>query len=330
MKKLSTFTRIMVWCGGVLLVPVLQAGTMSQSPGLNTPKSSKIKDILTYGSPEILYNYTDFNFNSLSGRNVLRYHGHANFYGIGENFLKLSPKLFAGIYFFKTDIKTYAQNLLNPRPLKNFNQSVHNNMLYGHIISPLHPRFFLDIGAGYAQSQFSTDLKFNTGNISPVYGFARTNGHNWLAKVTGIYHRSWEKTVFRADVGFLLSQSTSDYYRYQFAQNILSSPVQSLLNHSDWTYENIEMGYAVTPHIMPILTAGLVQVVHSSNNHPLVSGTINGSLPQLSMDQGGFRVGGGVTLGYRNWNLRIEEKYYNSRNVYTNYQTLFILKLKMS
>ncbi len=281
-------------------------------------------------TPEFLYSYTDFNFNSNSGENFNKYNGHSNLYSAGVDHLSLTNTMLMGIYYFGIDTVVKSQWFINPGFVTDSSQSLHNNTLFVHILKNVTPNFFTDVAGGYGYNKVSTITQINISS-EPLIGQANNNNNNWFASIDAIYRTTWKKFLVRTDMGVLYSEIDSPRYNYFFPALNKFQTIQPLVNKATLILENAELGYFINSKLMPFISGGLIQVAAFSNNRPLVNpvNEINGSLPQLNMNKNGFRVSGGLVYVYKNVSLRIEEKYYNASKTFHSNQTLAALTYQL-
>ena len=128
----------------------------------------------------------------------------------------------------------------------------------------------------------------------------------------------------------MYSQINAGSYPLIFQPTLPSQIVPALTTKATFLFENAELGYKVTTEMMPFINAGLIQVVQYSNSRPIIANPINGSLPQLNMNQNGFRLGGGVSFNHKQFTLRLEQKYYNAGGTFTSNQTFVGLEYQFS
>ncbi|KTC90812.1 autotransporter domain-containing protein [Fluoribacter dumoffii] len=301
----------------------LNANTLAKDDTETPPKNVFFKNI----TPEFLYGYTDFKFDSTSGANFNRYNGHSNLYSAGADHIALGQTTMLGIYYFGVDTELTSQFLLNPGFVTTSDQTIHNNTIFAHVFQIFTPEIYGDLSAGYGFNKFHTTTDIAS-DPTPLVAQANNNNDNWFFSMNAIYRKAWKQLQVRANVGVLYSQIDTGEYNYFFPTTDVFQVVEPLTNKATLILENIELGYYIKPKVMPFLSAGLIQVAQFSNSRPLLdpASVINGSLPQLNMDQSGFRVGGGIAFTYKNATVRVEEKYYNAGGVFQSYQTLAALE----
>ena len=333
MKLRSVILSIFLVCNGQMIYADAlsrtrndMAQTTSERPGL----SGFFQKI----TPEMLYGYTDFNFKSTSGANLNRFNGHSNLYSAGADHLSLSSSIMAGIYYFRIDTALASKYAFSPIPTTSSEQTIKNSTIFGHILKLFTPQIYVDVAGGYGYNQlntYSTILPSDL-NPEPLFAHARNNSDNWFVSVNGIYRKTWQKFLLRANFGVLYSEIDTPHYYYLFPTQGMSQRVERLTSKATLLLENVEVGYFIKPKLMPFINGGLIQVVDFSNSRPIVSPTsiINGSLPQLNMDKNGFRLGAGVSYTYKNVTMRVEEKYYNAGSTFRSYQTLAALEYQFS
>ncbi|MCW8397533.1 autotransporter outer membrane beta-barrel domain-containing protein [Legionella sp. PATHC038] len=302
----------------------LNANTLSKDGTTNQAKSSEFLRKIT---PEFLYGYTDFNFDSTSGTNFNRYNGHSNLYSAGADHVSLGQTMMVGVYYFGIDTELTSQFLLTPGSVTTSEQTIHNNTIFGHLFKIFTPEIYADLGGGYGFNKFITLTEIAT-EPAPLIAQATNNNNNWFISFNGIYRKTWKQFLMRANAGVLYSQIDTGRYNYFFPATDTFQVIEPLTNKATLILENIELGYYIKPTVMPFLSGGLIQVAQFSNSRLLINpaSVINGSLPQLNMDKSGFRVGGGIAITYKNATIRVEEKYYNAGGVFQSYQTLAALE----
>ncbi|VEB35071.1 autotransporter domain-containing protein [Legionella cherrii] len=302
----------------------LNASTLSKDGTSNQLNSSEFLRKIT---PEFLYGYTDFNFDSTSGTNFNRYNGHSNLYSAGADHVSLGQTMMVGVYYFGIDTELSSQFLLTPGSVTTSEQTIHNNTIFGHLFKIFTPEIYADLGGGYGFNKFITFTEIATEPV-PLIAQATNNNNNWFISFNGIYRKIWKKFLMRANAGVLYSQIDTGRYNYFFPATDTFQVIEPLTNKATLILENIELGYYIKPTVMPFLSGGLIQVAQFSNSRALINpaSVINGSLPQLNMDKSGFRVGGGIAITYKNATIRVEEKYYNASGVFQSYQTLAALE----
>ena len=282
-------------------------------------------------NPEFLYSYIDFNFDSTTGGNFNRFQGHSNLFTVGADNLVLNKDVTAGIYVFKINTNLNSQFLLAPSTTEtDVSQTIHNNTLFAHVLKSFNPQFTVDLAGGYGQNKISSQTFIMPNTSSQLLGFTNFRNTNWFTSIYGIYNKSWDKIVLKTNVGVLYSQINSGSYLLSFQSAFPAQIIAPLTNKVTYVIEGAEIGYILNSEIVPFINGALIQVAQFSNSRPTLTTPINGSLPQLNVNQNGFRVGAGLTYSHKQFSLRLEEKYYNAGGVFTSYQTLVGLAYRFS
>lgn len=280
-------------------------------------------------TPELLYSYVDFDFDSTTNTSFNRYQGTSNIYSIGLDHINFFKDMMAGLYVLKVDTKVNSQISLNQGSTTIGNQNINNQTLFGHIKKPINTSFSVDVAAGYGQNQIDSlsILAFNT--VGQGYAQSNYYNENWLANLTGIYNKQLGKVNARAYAGVLYSRiNTGNYIIY-----LLGGAPQTALpltTKTTFIVEGGELTYKLSPTLSPFVNAALIQVADYTNSRPVIGQPINGTLPQLIMDKNGYRIGGGLNYVQKQFTLRLEEKYYNAGNLFSSLQTVAALEYRFS
>src|ERR1700733_12716105 len=121
----------------------------SETKNAGTGRTGFFKKI----TPEMLYGYTDFNFNSTKTGNFNRFKGHSNLYSVGADHLSLSPSVTAGIYYFRIDTALASEFSFSPNPVAVSDQTIENNTIFGHVLKVFTPQIYVDVAGGYGYNQ---------------------------------------------------------------------------------------------------------------------------------------------------------------------------------
>lgn len=269
-----------------------------------------------------LYGYTDFNYDSNDALNFYNMQGHANTYALGADNYQVRSDLYAGVLLYKVDTSLDWQMSLVPGAASTTSQTIHNYTLYGHVLKAFNPHVYLDTGFGYGVNQVTnTGLAIAPGETA----FAEYRASNWLVNVNGILRETWKDYDFTANVGAFYSQINTGAYNVTITPTPVPPTIfaiDPLENRVTMLVQNIEIGKQFTPHVRPFINGGLFEVIQFDNNRPVIFTPVAGTLPQLLMDENGFRLGGGLGFNFNPVNVRVEEKYYNAGGNYTSWQTL--------
>ena len=274
-------------------------------------------------SLQALANYNDFKFNSSSAGNYNHFQGHSDLYLIGGHDAKIRENLSGGILVYNVTTRITSNVLLAPASLVTTNQKVTNNNVMAHVLQQIKPNWVIDLLGNYGQSHlaYRTTISSETGN-APKVSPATSYSNNWYVSITGEHVHPWRQFLFQGFLSLLHSETNQSSYNYYFTPYV-PSPVASINNQATFLLENAEITYTASPHIQPFVNGGLLQVLHYSNSRPIVSSIVLvGTLPEFNINQNGFRVGGGVSLIYKQLILRFEQQYDQRGIVYHSNQTI--------
>ncbi|KTD74650.1 autotransporter outer membrane beta-barrel domain-containing protein [Legionella waltersii] len=300
--------------------------TSTDVTGEINQSTSTLKNI----TPEFLYSYVDFNFDSSIGTRFNRYNGFSNLYSVGADHINPFKDLIAGLYVLKVDTEVNSQLSLNPGSIIPAQQTIHNGTLYGHIKKPIGENFSIDVAGGYGQNQIKSVTTLNLNTPAQSYATSNYYNENWLANLNAIYNKQWGKLNTRAYVGVLYSQLNTGSYAVFMLNGGTPQATLPLTTKTTYVVEGGEISYKLNSTFSPFINAALIQVADYVNSRPIMAQPINGSLPQLIMDKNGFRVGGGLNFTHKQFTVRLEEKYYRAGNIFSSYQTLAALEYRFN
>lgn len=282
--------------------------------GKETNKSSPI--------PGAIYSYTDIHFDSSVGNQFNRFSGHSNLYGVvGENF-KLPYKISAAVALFKVDTQLNSQVKLFQSPLTLSEQKIKNYTLFGHVLKQFNPNFLGDLSGGYGHNRISNISRIDPNGLNNEIGISNIRSNDWFVSLSGIYIKPIQKFTFTARLRALYSQVNNDESNLWLQNAQFNQPIPSVANKILFIIENGRIAYKARDNIYPFINASLIQVAHHSISRPVINPVISGSLPQLEMDENGFKIGGGISIFMKNCLFKIEQQYYNSANTFTSNQTV--------
>lgn len=298
-----------------------------------TQPSNTSQGMLKQSTPEFLYSYIDFNFDSTTDIGFNRFQGHSNLYSAGADHLVFTPSINAGIYIFRVDTELNSQFSIAPNNVTPSYQTIRNNTLFGHIRKSLNQQFSLDLAGGYGQNHVSSQSWILPNTPEQAQAFGNYHNKNWFTSFNALYKKKHNKLSLKASVGILYSQINTGSYvlLIQPAQPLQTVPtVPPLTNKVTYIMESAELGYNINSVFSPFINGGLIQVAHFQNSRPVFVTPVNGSLPQLNMNKNGFKLGGGLTFIHKQFTLRLEEKYYNAGNTFRSYQTVAGLEYRFA
>ncbi|KGP64442.1 hypothetical protein EP47_11805 [Legionella norrlandica] len=333
-KLIVLMTSVMITSQMVNATNAINSSLDRQASSNNDNNAKQSPNFLQQITPEFLYSYIDFDFDSTTGLNFNRYQGHSNLYSVGGDNVQFIPSVTGGIYVFRVNTEVNSQFLALPFPLTKSYQSIDNNTLFGHLRksfkSQSQSKFDVDLAAGYGQNKINSTTWIGLDTANPVLGLSNHDNSNWFTSLNGIYRKQGKKINFKAFAGLLYSQIHSGSY-FLFFQPV--QPVQvvtPLTNKTTYVMEGAEVGYKLNSKLTPFINGGLIQVANISNSRPLFAAPINGSLPQLNMDKNGFKLGGGFTFKQKQFTVRLEERYYQAGRIFASYQTVAGLEYRFS
>ncbi len=314
------------WSLAYAITPVLSPTSQTKKSSVNTP--SKHAPMFKQLIPKFLYTYLDFDFDSTTKSNFNRFQGHSNLYSAGADHIVLARNLFAGLYLFDIETSVNSQVILGPAGLVVSHTNIKNNTIFGHILKAFNRQFYIDAAGAYGQNNIFSVTELTP---TPILGVSSSTNHNWFYSIHGIYRKNWKKLLIKASTGFLSNEVKSDTSYVIFQTEKAPQMVKPLTNKAAYVMENLELGYSLSHIITPFINGGLVQVVNYSNSRPIVNTVaIIGALPQLEMNQDAYRLGAGVSLRFKKFTLRLEQKYYNAGRTFTSNDSLINLSFPFS
>lgn len=294
---------------------------------LSSPRflTDDIKKKFDYVNVGFIYSHVNFNFDSVVQGNINDYLGDTNIEALYAGNIQLTDDLTWGLTYFNVETNVTSNLVLRNTAEVNTKQTISNNSIYGHILSVYKEHFFFDVGAAYGHNIINTNSVINT----TILGYTNTQNNNWFTQFSSVYNNKWKQLTYLFNAGILYSEVDAGSYQFFYTtQNLAPAVVAPLRTRTIFVSEGLELGYETENNglkFTPFLNAGLVQIpVYSTtrNTAPI----INGSLPQLSVNQNGYRAGTGVNLVHEKFTIRVEEAYYNAGNVFKSYQTVANLK----
>lgn len=285
-------------------------------------------------SLQALVNYNDFKFNSSSTGNYNRFQGHSDLYLVGGHDDKINESLSGGVLLYNVTTRITSNVLLAPASLVITNQEASNNNVMGHVLYQIKPNWYIDLLGNYGRSHLSYRTLFNanaTAFNAPMVSRPTSHGNNWYASVTGEHIYPWHQFVLKGFLSLLHSEVYQSSYSYYFGSSAFApNHIASISNQATFLLENAEIAYTVSPSIQPFVNGGLLQVLQYANSRPIVTSVaLVGTLPEFNISQNGFRVGGGVSLAYKQVVLRLEQQYEQRGMVYHSNQTIAAITLTL-
>ena len=330
MKIQSSILSILFFVNSPVVLAYHPLPKQTQTQENKQESGKKTDSIFKHASLEALYSYIDFKFNSISNNSFNRYQGYSKIYSLGEDPMKLNSTLYAGVYVYEVDTVLSSQTLLPQSSLTFSNQTIANKTLFGHLLKVFTPQFYIDAAGAYGQNKIATQTWISPNTANELTGQANYHNTNWFASINALYRKTWKKAILKTNAGALFTEVNSGNYFFNYQPPLPTQIVAPLTTRTTFILENAELGYIVNETLTPFINGGLIQVAQFSNSRSLVGANINGSLPQLNMNQNGFRLGAGITITHKQFNLRLEQKYYNAEGVFRSNQTLLALEYQFS
>lgn len=320
------FSSLFILCHGAIAgtTPLSQQDHAHQNATHSSLYTSKrLKEMM----PKFLYNYIDFRFLSSTETNFNRFKGHSNVYSAGTDHIKINKKLYAGLYVFQINTAVESEVRLAPGGIVYGSQSISNNTLFGHLLKLFNHHFFIDFSAAYGLNSISGSMLFTP---KVTQATSRSTNSNWFAGLTGIYAKSWKKFSGKVSLGGIYSQIISDTSYSFFEEPIGVKATLPLTTNVLFTFENAEIGYKLNKTFIPFVNAGLIQVPYFSKSRPILTTAIVGGLPQLELNKNAYKVGAGLVFKQKHYDVRLEQRYYNSANTYMSYLTSLGINFRFS
>ena len=281
--------------------------------------------------PGGMFAYNDLNFDSTTGDNFNRFNGHSRLYGVTGDNIKLGRDFRAGLSLFKVDTFIDSFKVLAPSPLTSTRQTTHNHTLFGYVLKPINKFLLANVSAGYGQNRTDNSMIILPDTPSQEIGVSSSRSDNWFVGSQLAYIKTLKPITFSGNLQILYSQVKTDPSILSFSSTPVDQLIQGLTNKSLFLMETATVYYKLNQYVSPFIGGGLIQVLHYKNNRALVNPTlINGSIPQLSINQNAYKLAGGLSIQFRNGLIRLEEQYYNSHNIFRTYQTLASIKFYFS
>lgn len=283
-------------------------------------KASANPSLINMAIPTGFYNYVDFKFHSTEGNNYNRYQGHSNQAGIGSDYISIRNKLMAGVTLYEVDTRLNAQYFVAPSVPLNQRQHLKNNSIFLHLLKPI-GYLVVDVSGGYGRTKTSNQATLVFTQSPSLTGFGKATNDNWFGGITTYIEQQWKQLSLRGYLQGLYAESDAGNYSINFTGNTAALPISPNTTKATWIIEHAELGYEINPSITPFISGSLVQVPYYKNTNPVVATGIIGALPQLNLNQNGYKVGAGFTLRRKELSFRVEQKYYQTGSIYHSNQT---------
>jgi hypothetical protein len=148
-----------------------------------------------------------------------------------------------------------------------------------------------------------------------------------------LFTHTWKEFAFNANLGLTHAEANQDAYSAgYFSQTVPTDLALNTPNAVSFLHENAEVSYRVNSLFQPFVAGGLLQVVNL-NNYPSQSlfawGLPTNSLTDTGVDTNGYKVGGGLSLNYKQVVLRLEQQYFQRGALYHNNQSIVSFKVNL-
>lgn len=234
-----------------------------------------------------------------------------------------------GFFLYKLQ-QTDSRLSLPSNPFANNEKQSTNSSLYGHLFQRLVQHLFVDFAGGY-ESNDNSATRFSPD--SELYKYSSSVGNtyskNWFASASALFTHTWKEFAFNANLGLTHAEANQDPYNLYFAQTMSPALDSSLQNKVSFLHENAELSYRASSLVQPFVGGGLLQVVNPNNgSQSLVNLVLPGSLDP-SLDSNGYKLGGGLSLNYKQYALRLEQQYFQRGELYRNNQSTLSFKVNL-
>lgn len=277
-------------------------------------------------SPFLRYAYTDFRFNSTTGQNYSRYQGHANSGMLGGDNVQILPNLTAGVAVLTVNTALHSQFSVIPGAPTNTATTINNDTLFAHFSKIFTKNFLVDLAGAYGENRIRSTSTINPGTNNTALSYSRSKSANGFVTLSGFYGLNWKKYSLGLSGLGLYNQLHNNQFNIQSFNSQPTLFVPSLTNRLFLLSEGAELGYQYTQEIRPFINGGLIQLPFYKTSPNAVTPVVNGLIPQLNANKGGYRLGGGISYVKNRFLLRIEEQYYNSASTFISWQTAVLVK----
>lgn len=308
---------------------ISHAGALAPTASGLKPENGISQDVYKKMIPKFLYSYIEFDFDSTSGSSYNKYFGQTNFYGAGVENIRVADKTYAGLTLFQIDSHVKSDTRLNPFEAILSKRTIANNMIFMHFLRNLNQSFSIDVQGSYGHS----NVLNNTLIMEPIplVGISRTASNSGLFGLTGSYHKPFKKVRLSTSVGSVYNYVRSGASTAYLEIFLPPESVRALTTQTVLLFENAELGYRYNNNFTPFVNGGLVQVPYFANSRAVVnSANLIGTLPQLVMNLPAYRLGAGISINRKYYSLRLEQKYYNAKNILVSNTTSLGINFKFS
>lgn len=245
---------------------------------------------------------------------------------MGGSDFQFSKHTSGGLFLYKLDGSSNSLLKTPAIPATDSGSGMVTNNLYGHLLTQVMTRVFVDFAAGLRQDPLRDN--WTMGLVNPKTGMPNYASKDWFASATALFNHSWKEFVFNANLSAMHSDLDRDPYALYFASIPASLQGDKARSKVSFLQENAELRYRANETFQPFIDGGLLQVVDYANLH-FGAGMQNlGPASDLSLDMNGYKVGGGLSFNYKNYAVRLEQQYFQRGA--RNSSNLSSLSVKMS
>lgn len=213
-------------------------------------------------------------------------------------------------------------------------QPANSSSLYGHLFQRLMQHLFIDLAGGYQPNEnFIQPFSSTTVNGGQNNSLLGAYTKNWFASASALFTHTWKEFAFNANLGLTHAESNPDLLNSGFfsSNNFGSDTTGNPQNKVSFIHENAEVSYRAHSLFQPFIGGGLLQVVNTNSNATsnIQSWGLPSSLFDPTQDNTGYKIGGGVSLNYKQYMLRLEQQYFQRGNTYKNNEAVVTFKVNL-
>lgn len=213
-------------------------------------------------------------------------------------------------------------------------QQPNSSSLYGHLFQRLMQHLFIDLAGGYQPHEnLIQPLAGNSISSGQSNSLLGTYTKNWFASASALFTHTWKEFAFNANLGLTHAEANPELLNSGFfSTNSLGTEIPgNPQNKVSFIHENAEVSYRAHSLFQPFIGGGLLQVVNANNNptNTLQSWGLPSSLFDPMQDNTGYKIGGGVSLNYKQYMLRLEQQYFQRGNTYKNNEAVVTFKVNL-
>ena len=233
-----------------------------------------------------------------------------------------------GFFLYKLQ-KTNSPAPVSSDPFTNHENQPTTNNFYGHLFQRLVQHFFVDLAAGY-ESNDTSGTQFSSDPELYKYSNNESNySKNWFASASALFTHTWKEFAFNANLGLTHAEANQDPHNLYFSQTMYPDLISSLQNKVSFLHENAELSYHANSLLQPFVGGGLLQVLNPNKG---TESLLDWSLPGSSnpnFDNNGYKIGGGLSLNYKQYVLRLEQQYFQRGELYRTNQSTLSLRVNL-